>query len=117
MVERLQYSIVYNLLYEIWFPLRSREITHFRSHFTSIGDKMKKYTKNTQSRIPREQLNAAMEEYFSRGGRIKKVKIFEIEKSQNNYHEFEDEIYDDYSPIEFSNSMPLRRSRRNSDFE
>jgi hypothetical protein len=70
-------------------------------------------SKKSRNRIEREHLNAAMEEFFARGGRVKKINGIESFDSNQKTNDFNDEDYfADYSSIESTCSLPLNKSHR-----
>lgn len=70
--------------------------------------------KNYRNLIKREQINAAMEEFFSRGGQIKRLHPSGLFERQNKPFVEDEELsfFDDISAIENSNDVPFSRNQR-----
>lgn len=64
--------------------------------------------KKSKYQVNRVHLNAAMEEFFSRGGRIKKINNNTPSNPGTRHIEWEDDLFTDYSAHEVSCSIPMR---------
>ncbi len=75
--------------------------------------------KNYRNLIKREHINAAMEEYVSRGGSSRKTgrSAKNIPKKALDSFESEDTIVDDFYGIEDSNDVPFSKYNRSTDYE
>ena len=62
----------------------------------------------TTKQLQKEHINVAMQEFFSRGGRIKKINPFE---NINTFKNDKEDYDDDYSWIESTSPIALRKSR------
>ena len=79
---------------------------------------MAKQKKGEGFRIKREQLNSAMEEFLSRGGRIKKIDDFSSKQLTSDRQDQDDYTqFLDYSSIETSNDVPFRSRHRPGDYD
>ena len=80
---------------------------------------MAKRMKRNRDQVDREQLNAAMQEFFSRGGRIKKINPVEANSGKEEESHLQEDfaLFNEFSPGDNYNDLPFGRSPRLEDFE
>ena len=74
-----------------------------KDNFVKVN-RMNRNNLKTSKQLQKEHINCAMKEFFSRGGRIKKINTFDRSFSY-------DDDSDDYSWMEATNTIALRKSR------
>ncbi|MBU2510168.1 hypothetical protein KJ966_02480 [bacterium] len=80
---------------------------------------MAKKVNKRNKELRREQINTALEEFFSRGGRIKKINASDLKYSVNDSTDQQDDlsITADFSQIEAPVYTPFPKGHRLNDFE